>query len=513
MLRNLTGEPLRVYQPQQRLGTAADAAACVRADAYAHEARLVASRGAAKNAATQAKVRAEYLRLAELEAEKAEASRKRVMILAAERAHQQQRQQQEMPQPRQLPEQQGHGDRGRVEPGPRGSGNGLGSWTQSLLGNEDFAKARSSGGSSGGAASASASTSWFKFGKSGGGGSAASSTAADTSSADGRLSSLSRKNSLKDSKSESLSGPQSPALSAVTPAPSSVSGGATASSSGGGGGGMLGATLKASQAVMSSLRSGKSKGKSDFPAVSPQAIRNSDPGSSPVQPSAHGQSPSPLRGAFSALVPANGASGDNGGSDGGSVGSVGSGGSGAAATTEESALAVWSPLDALLASQARAEPLLVHLQYLSHRQRGALFFAPTKTVQRCHEVWEVPFDVQEETVGPHETVLYAPARPRRIDAGAAFGATGFRAGDANGDENGDGGGGCGSGGGGGSSRAPRGISSSSRGAMRRAWDAHQAREAAAAAQALHKRAGAGDPQQRRARAAEAATAPTSRATW
>jgi hypothetical protein len=124
-----------------------------------------------------------------------------------------------------------------------------------------------------------------------------------------------------------------------------------------------------------------------------------------------------------------------------------------------------SPVNCSLRRRAAADPVLVHLQYLSHGQRAALFFAPTKTVQHAHEIWEVgvgslthsllflslyliganqksklpalricflslthfsfffvlishffqvPFELQEERVGTHETVLYAPAMPRKI---------------------------------------------------------------------------------------------------
>jgi len=75
----------------------------------------------------------------------------------------------------------------------------------------------------------------------------------------------------------------------------------------------------------------------------------------------------------------------------------------------------WSPVRRAVARRKSLPTVMFHLQYLGHRQRAALFFAPTKTVQHQAEVWEVPFDVQEEKVGPFETVLYAPAKPRRIE--------------------------------------------------------------------------------------------------
>lgn len=39
--------------------------------------------------------------------------------------------------------------------------------------------------------------------------------------------------------------------------------------------------------------------------------------------------------------------------------------------------------------RAKSPHILMHLQYLLHGQRAALFFAPTKTVQHTHEIWEV----------------------------------------------------------------------------------------------------------------------------
>jgi hypothetical protein len=47
------------------------------------------------------------------------------------------------------------------------------------------------------------------------------------------------------------------------------------------------------------------------------------------------------------------------------------------------------PTSESLTRRSKAPHILIHLQYLKHGQRAALFFAPTKTVQHTHEIWEV----------------------------------------------------------------------------------------------------------------------------
>lgn len=51
-----------------------------------------------------------------------------------------------------------------------------------------------------------------------------------------------------------------------------------------------------------------------------------------------------------------------------------------------------SPVEAALQRALGAPPILLHLHYLDHRERAPLYFAPTKTVQRLHEIWEVRTD-------------------------------------------------------------------------------------------------------------------------
>ena len=521
MLRNLTGGPLRVYQPQQRRGTASDAAASVRADeaameeAYAQEARLVARRGVIANAATQARVQAEYLKLAEHEAEKAKASRKRDMILASERAHQLERQQQQQQeQEREMKEQrkdsQGQEmkhemDGADEEEARRGAGSmsahntirssvGVGDKQSSI---DEWAKSTggssSDSGSGRGSASSANAVRWFNFGKSksngaeggdGGSDSPLSSAATDGSATNARTAPLQRAGSFRKSDSLGLNAPPSPALSGAA----AGEGGTNSARSNGsqGNGFFLGPTLRATQNIMMSSIRGRIGAKDQ-----------DDLKGRPRSSSGRLTPPSPARDGSSNLPPAMQLDSDGSRKrDDGRQPAAEAEGSATRDDNDEDELAksVWSPMDDTLAAQARADPLLVHLQYLSHRQRGALFFAPTKTVQRCQEVWEVPFDVQEEVVGAHETVLYAPARPRRIDAGAASAAADYRVGEALNKGNlgpgGSGGGGASGGGSGG--HAWTQLNSRSRSALRRAWDAHQAREAAAAALALHKRAGAGE---------------------
>ena len=59
----------------------------------------------------------------------------------------------------------------------------------------------------------------------------------------------------------------------------------------------------------------------------------------------------------------------------------------------------------------------------------------------------MPFDVQRERVGPYETVLYAPAKPRRVDRAAAAAAAGAGAGAGGAGRGGHGGAGAGPAGG------------------------------------------------------------------
>lgn len=47
------------------------------------------------------------------------------------------------------------------------------------------------------------------------------------------------------------------------------------------------------------------------------------------------------------------------------------------------------PIQESLLKRSKSPHILMHLQYLLHGQRAALFFAPTKTVQHTHEIWEV----------------------------------------------------------------------------------------------------------------------------
>ena len=518
MLRNLTGGPLRVYQPQQRRGTASDAAASVRSDeaaleeAYAQEAWLVAKRGVMANAATQAKVQAEYLKLAEHEAEKAKASRKRDMILASERAHQLERQQerenseqrrqehgQEMKQEEGADEDEESRRDAESMSGQNYSGNSgsirkqssIDEWLKTTGGNSSSSIIRS------GSANSNA-VRWFKFGNKskssgtdgGGGSDSPLSSAATDGSVTNAGTPLPRASSLRNTDAFDLNAPPSPALSgAATGEPGTHS--TRSSSSSNSHGNFLGSTLKATHNMMMGGIRGRIGTREQNLKTKPVA-RTSSGRLTPPSPARDGSGNLPpaiqldgdvsmnrdgRRSTAGALAEAEGA--HNNGND-----------------NEEDALAmtVWSPMDDFLAAQGQADPLLVHLQYLSHRQRGALFFAPTKTVQRCQEVWEVPFDVQEEVVGPHETVLYAPARPRRVDAGAASAAADYRVGEAlNDDKGGVAGPGSGVGpGGSGGGHAWAQLNSRSQSALRRAWDAHQAREAAAAALALHKRAGAGE---------------------